>query len=139
MPTADVRGIFVYRGGSSITDLNVGDKVRPDRHNLRVRRSYGGWRNIDATDVAHDRCRLQHRQRRDSGGCDAARSHRRRSRRYEGMLIHLASATVAQNYWLGRYGQMTLSGSGRLYQPTSQYLPNSAGAIALASLQRAAR
>jgi len=54
---------------------------------------------------------------------------------YEGMLISInGSLTVVQNYFLGRYGQMTLSGSGRLYQPTNQFAPGSASAIALADL-----
>jgi len=53
--------------------------------------------------------------------------------RYEGMLITFSSSlTVAQNYFLGQYGQMTLSGSGRLYQPTNQFAPGSTAATALA-------
>ncbi len=52
---------------------------------------------------------------------------------YEGMYVTIDSTmTVAQNFFLGRYGQMTLSSSGRLYQPTNQFLPGSPDAIALA-------
>ncbi|MEZ4863123.1 MAG: ExeM/NucH family extracellular endonuclease [Caldilineaceae bacterium] len=48
---------------------------------------------------------------------------------YEGMLVHIDSPmTVAQNYFLGRYGQLTLAAAGRLYQPTNQYAPDSADA-----------
>lgn len=55
--------------------------------------------------------------------------------RYEGMVVSIASPmTVAQNYFVGRYGQMTLSASGRLYQPTNQELPGSAAAAAIADL-----
>ncbi|MER2600638.1 MAG: ExeM/NucH family extracellular endonuclease [Caldilineales bacterium] len=55
--------------------------------------------------------------------------------RYEGMLVSIVSPmTVAQNYFVGRYGQMTLSASGRLYQPTNQELPGSAAAAAIADL-----
>jgi predicted extracellular nuclease len=52
---------------------------------------------------------------------------------YEGMLVQISpTMTVAQNYFLGRYGQMTLSADGRLYQPTNQFLPGSASAVSLA-------
>lgn len=53
---------------------------------------------------------------------------------YEGMLIRLATEmTVAQTYFLGRYGQMTLSAGGRLYQPTNLFPPDSPEAKALAA------
>jgi hypothetical protein len=62
--------------------------------------------------------------------------------RHEGMLVSIATAdgamTVAQNFFLGRYGQMTLSSpddagnAGRTLQPTNQFLPLSPEAIALA-------
>ena len=53
--------------------------------------------------------------------------------RFEGMLIQISNPmTVAQNYFLGRYGQMTISASGRLYQPTNQFLPGSVEATNLA-------
>lgn len=52
----------------------------------------------------------------------------------EGMLIHLANEmTVAQTYFLGRYGQMTLAAAGRLYQPTNLFPPDSPEAQALAA------
>jgi predicted extracellular nuclease len=52
---------------------------------------------------------------------------------YEGMLVHIdAPMTVAQTYFLGRYGQLTLSVNGRLYQPTSLYPPGSVEAQAQA-------
>jgi uncharacterized repeat protein (TIGR01451 family) len=53
---------------------------------------------------------------------------------YEGMLVEIDSEmTVAQNYFVGRYGQMTLSSDGRLYQPTNQFTPGSVQARMLAS------
>ena len=127
-------GIFVYQGSSSITDLNVGDKVRlTGTISEYADRTVGGGTltqltsptivAVCSTGNAVTPVDVTLPEATDGD-----------LERYEGMLIHLASATVAQNYWLGRYGQMTLSGSGRLYQPTNQYLPNSAGAIALASL-----
>ena len=59
--------------------------------------------------------------------------------RYEGMLVEIASElTISQSFFLGRYGQLTLSGPndagvpGRLFQPTNVFAPQSAGALALA-------
>jgi predicted extracellular nuclease len=48
--------------------------------------------------------------------------------RYEGMLVKFATAlTVGQNYFLGRFGQLTLA-YGRLEKPTNRYTPGSAEA-----------
>jgi predicted extracellular nuclease len=52
--------------------------------------------------------------------------------RYEGMLVTFSSPlTVSQNYFQGRYGQVTLS-NGRLIKPTNVYSAGSAQAIATA-------
>ena len=51
----------------------------------------------------------------------------------EGMLVRINTPlTVSQNYFLGRYGQLTLSAGGRLIKPTNLYPAGSAGADALA-------
>ncbi|MBV9791170.1 MAG: ExeM/NucH family extracellular endonuclease, partial [Chloroflexi bacterium] len=53
--------------------------------------------------------------------------------RYEGMLITIPETlTVDQNFFQGRYGQVTLSSGGRLYNPTNIYDAGSPQAIALA-------
>jgi hypothetical protein len=53
--------------------------------------------------------------------------------RYEGMLVRIdGPLTVSQNYFLGRYGQLTLSAGGRMETPTNAYRPGSAEALALA-------
>ena len=53
--------------------------------------------------------------------------------RYEGMLVTLTGPfTVNQNFFLGRYGQLTLAVGGRMETPTNRYRPGSAQAIALA-------
>ncbi|MBX2838849.1 MAG: ExeM/NucH family extracellular endonuclease [Gammaproteobacteria bacterium] len=59
--------------------------------------------------------------------------------RYEGMLVEIiGDITVSQNFFLGRYGQMTLSSAndndvpGRLFQPTNEFPANSPQALALA-------
>ena len=50
--------------------------------------------------------------------------------RYEGMLVRLTGPlTVSQNYFQGRYGQLTLS-AGRLEKPTNRHAPRSAQAAA---------
>ncbi len=55
--------------------------------------------------------------------------------RYEGMLVTITSPmTASQNYFQGRYGQVTLSAGGRLYKPTNLYPAGSPSAVALQSL-----
>lgn len=52
--------------------------------------------------------------------------------RYEGMLVRIVSPLVAsQNYFQGRYGQVTLSVDGRLEIPTNRYAAGTPEAIAL--------
>lgn len=54
--------------------------------------------------------------------------------RFEGMLVRIDGVlTVSQNYFLGRYGQVTLSSQGRLVHPTEVHRPGSPGALALAA------
>ncbi|GAB4198226.1 MAG: hypothetical protein OHK0022_17270 [Roseiflexaceae bacterium] len=44
--------------------------------------------------------------------------------RYEGMLVRFPETlTAAQNYFQGRYGQVTLSAEGRLFNPTNGNFP----------------
>lgn len=53
--------------------------------------------------------------------------------RYEGMLVTIPGpVTVSQNFFLGRYGQMTMSVGGRLENPTNR-LPPGPEALALAA------
>ncbi|GIV65492.1 MAG: ExeM/NucH family extracellular endonuclease [Chloroflexota bacterium] len=61
-------------------------------------------------------------------------SHPAEPERYEGMLVRFdQTLTVTDTYWLGRFGEVALSSSGRLYQPTQLTSP---GADAL-TLQQA--
>ncbi len=54
--------------------------------------------------------------------------------RYEGMLVTINGPfTVAQNYFQGRYGQMTLSVGGRMQNPTNAFRPGTAANLALVS------
>ncbi len=57
--------------------------------------------------------------------------------RYEGMLVTIPGpVTVSQNFFLGRYGQMTMSVGGRLENPTNRFPP---GPQALALAEENAR
>lgn len=57
--------------------------------------------------------------------------------RHEGMLVQFsAPLTVSQNYFQGRYGQVTLS-AGRLEKPTNRYPAGSAQALAAAAANAA--
>jgi predicted extracellular nuclease len=54
--------------------------------------------------------------------------------RYEGMLVAIEEPlTVAQTYFLGRYGQITLAAGGPVYQPTQLAPPDTPEAQALAA------
>ncbi len=51
----------------------------------------------------------------------------------EGMHVSFAQElTISQNFFLGRYGQLTLSSGGRMYNPTNVYRPGTPEALALA-------
>lgn len=48
---------------------------------------------------------------------------------YEGMLVRITTPmTASQNYFQGRYGQVTLSAEGRMIKPSNIYPANSAAA-----------
>jgi len=50
--------------------------------------------------------------------------------RYEGMLVQINTPlTASQNYFQGRFGQVTLSANGRLIKPTNVYRPGTALAL----------
>jgi uncharacterized protein len=52
---------------------------------------------------------------------------------YEGMLVRITTPlTASQNYFQGRYGQVTLSAEGRMIKPTNIHPANSAAAAQLA-------
>lgn len=52
----------------------------------------------------------------------------------EGMLVTInTQLTASQNYFLGRYGQVTLAANGRLEKPTNKFRPGSADALNMAS------
>jgi hypothetical protein len=117
-------GVFVYDGGFGV-DVEEGDRVRING----VASEY-----FDLTEIV---------SLSDVLICDGGNSVAPTNvtlpesvdgelERYEGMLVRIANdMTVAQNYFLGRYGQMTLSSGGRMFQPTNQHVPYTPEAQAL--------
>ncbi|WP_374569313.1 ExeM/NucH family extracellular endonuclease [Ideonella sp.] len=60
--------------------------------------------------------------------------------RVEGMLVTInGPLTASQNYFQGRYGQVTLSANGRMETPTNRYRPGTAEALALADANARSR
>ncbi len=58
----------------------------------------------------------------------------------EGMLVTITGPlTASQNYFQGRYGQVTLSANGRMETPTNRHRPNTAEALALADANARSR
>lgn len=58
----------------------------------------------------------------------------------EGMLVTLnGPLTASQNYFQGRYGQVTLSANGRMENPTNKFRPNTSQALALADTNARSR
>lgn len=57
--------------------------------------------------------------------------------RYENMLVSVTQTlTVTQNYFVGRYGQITLSVDGRLFNPTNGNMPGTPAELTAANNQR---
>lgn len=117
-------GIFVF-GSAALPSVNVGDKIRLNANvtefntvtqlvspsNIQVLSSGNLVSPIDIS-----------LPETTEGDLEA----------YEGMLVRIVSPmTASQNFFQGRYGQVTLSAAGRLTKPTNIYRPNSAEAIAL--------
>ncbi len=58
----------------------------------------------------------------------------------EGMLVTLnGPLTASQNFFQGRYGQVTLAANGRLENPTNKFRPNTPQAVALADTNARSR
>lgn len=117
-------GIFVF-GSSALASVNVGDKIRLNANvtefnsvtelvspsNIQV---LSTGNPVFPTDISLPEV--------TEGGLEA----------YEGMLVRIVSPmTASQNFFQGRYGQVTLASNGRLIKPTNIYLANSPEAIAL--------
>ena len=130
---ATSEGIFVFEGASSLLDVAVGDKVR-----LSGTISEYGDRTV-GTGTLTELSSLSLLQTCTSGNAvtpvpvTLPETVNGDLERYEGMLVNIASPmTISQNYFVGRYGQMTLSSNGRMYQSTNVFDPGSPAQIALA-------
>ena len=107
-------GLFVYNG--SRDDVALGDLVRVTGN---VSESAGQTQviavAIDIVSSGHSLAPLTISL--PFGGADDRE-------RYEGMLVRVPQTLyVTEHYLLGRFGQVTLSGAGRLVQPTQVELP----------------
>lgn len=79
----------------------------------------------DAQPVPIELAELPTRAERDDGWYE----------KYEGMMVTTPALTVTENYKLGRYGEVKVSSSGRIMNPT-QVVRNGPGAIALRATYR---
>lgn len=105
-------GLFVF--GSQAPDVAVGDVVRVTGRVSEFRQqteiTYSGLTRCGTTSPVQPT--VVHLPVATNGDLE----------RYEGMLVTVADTlTVQQNYFLGRYGQLTLGAGGRLYQPTNLF------------------
>ncbi|WP_018624152.1 ExeM/NucH family extracellular endonuclease [Kangiella aquimarina] len=111
-------GLFIYEGGFE-TPLTIGDKVRV----LATVQEFGGKTQLaNITDVLVCDSGLNIQPTMLSlplSNADALES-------YEGMLVSFnQELVVTENYNLARYGELVLSGTDRLFQPTQLYRPGS--------------
>jgi hypothetical protein len=123
-------GIFVFDTSSFVVDVQVGDLVRVrgtvDEFNGLTEITNVGSNVVVCTDNFGPV---------SPTALDLPEDFNGELEQYEGMLVTFPEElTVAQNFFQGRYGQVTLSSEGRLYQPTNLYEAGSAEAIALADL-----
>lgn len=119
-------GIYIFDNGFGV-DVNQGDRVRV-RGQVTEFNGLTELRAIEAVTVC------------DTGApvtpIDVAFPLQSASEfeQYEGMLIRMTgSLQVAQNYFLGRYGQITVVANGRAYQPTTLFPPDTPEALDVAA------
>ncbi len=126
-------GVFVYDPNGA--EVSVGDKLRVTGW---VKEHYGFTEIYEVSKI----------EKMGSGSILPMALHlpeakERDLERFEGMLIQIVSPMrISQNYFLGRYGQMTLSSPddsgkpGRLFQPTSIFPPGAKAEALAAENQR---
>jgi len=118
-------GVFVF-GSSALSSVNVGDKIRLSANvtefntvtelvspaNIQILSTGNPVTPVDISlpEIVE-------------GDLEA----------FEGMLVRIISPmTVSQNFFQGRFGQVSLSANGRLIKPTNIYVANSINALSLA-------
>ena len=118
-------GIFVF-GSSALASVNVGDKIRLNANvtEFNTITELVSPTNIQVLSTGNPVTPVDISLPETTEGDLEA---------YEGMLVRIVSPmTVSQNYFQGRYGQVSLSANGRMIKPTNIYEANSASAINLA-------
>ena len=121
--TSTSDGIFVYDGSDPAVDVAVGDLVR-------VRGTVDEY--YELTEITSVELVLSC----GTGGVGATAIDLPVPfdlEPYEGMLVTFPEElTASQNYFQGRYGQVTMSSEGRLFNPTNTYRPLTPEAITMA-------
>ncbi|MES2500827.1 MAG: ExeM/NucH family extracellular endonuclease [Pseudomonadota bacterium] len=125
-------GIFVF-GSNALASVNVGDKIRLNANvtefntitelvsptNIQVLSSNNPVVPVDIS-----------LPEATEGDLEA----------YEGMLVRITTPlTVSQNYFQGRYGQVSLSAEGRMKKPSNIFRPSSLDAAQLADTNARSR
>lgn len=109
-------GIFIYRGDSA-DSVQIGQTVRVSG---TVREAFGQTQ-LDLSEMIILDSEFTSIQ---PISVSLPFSSSAEPERYEGMLVRFdQTLTVTDTYFLGRFGQVTLSSGGRLYQPTQLTLP----------------
>jgi len=117
-------GIFVF-GSSALASVNVGDKIRLNANvtEFNTVTQLVSPSNIQVISSGNPVIPIDISFPETSEGDLEA---------YEGMLVRILSPmTALQNFFQGRYGQVTLSSNGRLIKPTNIYEPGSIDALSL--------
>ena len=122
-------GVFIYEGSFVGPDVNAGDLIRvtgevDEYKTLTQLKNIANVLPCDDAPGPHGPVDVTFPEQTDGD-----------LEKVEGMNINVINTmSVAQNYFVGRYGQLTLSSdlSNRLFQPTNQVLPNTPASAALA-------
>lgn len=111
-------GIFVFTGAAPT--VTVGDKIRLTA-NVAEFNAGDASRTVTQLSGVSGLTVLSSGQAITPLSLTLPLAHADHFERYEGMLVRFAAPlTVSQNYFQGRYGQLTLS-AGRLEKPTNRY------------------
>jgi predicted extracellular nuclease len=133
--TATSDGIFVFTGGTPPADAAVGNLVRVSGTVAEYATGTGaGALANPVTEITGPTLTFV------SGGhtiaptpIDFPEAVEGDLERHEGMLVTIATPlTASQNYFQGRYGQLTLSADGRLEKPSNRHPAGSPEAVAMA-------
>ena len=118
-------GIFVF-GSATLASVNVGDKIRLNANvsEFNTVTQLSGASNIQVLSTNNTVTPLDiSLPEQVEGDLEA----------FEGMLVRITTPmTASQNFFQGRFGQVSLSANGRLIKPTNIFAANSAEALALA-------